>query len=298
MARLRRLASPAVRYRCVSASALEASTAIPGIPTDEDLTSLVSSELRGLYVMTSQFAHGTLMTTALSPKKLTALRAPLDMSWAIPINLACGLVGDGRSDRRLRGADELVDRQRPVLHHQAPRARSATGRVRGQPRRTGLPVDRLHPVSPQTCGKIERLWQTLKKWLRAREATHGPHPTLASLNRELQAFAEHYNTRRPHRAHHGRTPAAVFAATVKARPAQRPLPAQTQIYRTHASTGGTVVVGPYAVFVGGRSKGLPVTAIRDGNFIAIFTGTKLIRALDADPTKRYQPLGRAKRTTH
>jgi len=154
------------------------------------------------------------------------------------------------------------------------------------------------PYHPQTCGKIERFWQTLKKWLRAREAASGPHPTLASLNRELQAYAEHYNSRRPHRALHGRTPAAAFTATVKARPAERPLSTETQIYRTHASTGGTVVVGPFHVFVGGRHKGLPVTAIRDGNFIAIFTGTTLVRALDADPTRRYQPLGRTKRPQH
>jgi transposase InsO family protein len=150
------------------------------------------------------------------------------------------------------------------------------------------------PYHPQTCGKIERFWQTLKKWLRARETVHGPHRTLASLNHELAAFAEHYNTRRPHRAHHGRTPAAVFAATVKARPAERPLPASTQIYRTHVSTGGTVLIGPYAVCVGARYKSLPVTAIRDGNHIAIFTGNQLIRTLEADPARHYQPLGRTR----
>jgi hypothetical protein len=154
------------------------------------------------------------------------------------------------------------------------------------------------PYHPQTCGKIERFWQTLKKWLRARERAHGQYRTLTALNRDLAVFAEHYNTRRPHRALHGRTPAAVFAATVKARPADRPLPATTQLYRTHVSTGGTVVVGPFHVFVGGRYKQLPATAIRDGNFVAIFTGTTLIRALDADPTRRYQPLGRTKPITH
>jgi transposase InsO family protein len=154
------------------------------------------------------------------------------------------------------------------------------------------------PYHPQTCGKIERLWQTLKKWLRARERSRGQYRTLTALNRDLALFAEHYNTRRPHRALGGRTPAAVFGATVKARPVERPLPATTQIYRTHASTGGTVTVGPFHVFVGGRYKQLPVTAIRDGNRIAIFTGTKLIRTLDADPTRRYQPLGRTTSTKH
>jgi transposase InsO family protein len=162
------------------------------------------------------------------------------------------------------------------------------------------------PYHPQTCGKIERFWQTLKKWLRAREAARGQYRTLAELNRDLAIFAEHYNTRRPHRAHHSRTPAAVFAATVKARPAERPLPATAQIYRTHVSTGGSVVVsGPpgalhsqLRVHVGGRYKQLPVTVLQDGVRVTIFTGNTLIRALDVDPTKIYQPLGRATRTTH
>jgi transposase InsO family protein len=154
------------------------------------------------------------------------------------------------------------------------------------------------PYHPQTCGKIERFWQTLKKWLRAREASHGPYRTLAALNRDLAVFAEHYNTRRPHRALHGRAPAAVFAATVKARPAQRPLPASTQIYRSHVSTGGSISVsGPpgavrnqLRVHLGGRYKQLPVTVLQDGLRVAIFSGNELIRALDLDPTKIYQRL--------
>jgi transposase InsO family protein len=146
------------------------------------------------------------------------------------------------------------------------------------------------PYHPQTCGKIERFWQTLKKWLHAREATHGPYRTLATLNRDLAIFIEHYNTTRPHRALGGKTPATVYTATVKARPADRPLPTKIGFYRSHVSTGGAVTVGPYQVFVGGRYKQLPVTAIADGDRIAIFTGNQLIRALDADPTRNYQPL--------
>lgn len=152
------------------------------------------------------------------------------------------------------------------------------------------------PYHPQTCGKIERFWQTLKKWLHARENTHGPYPTLTSLNRDLAVFAEHYNTRRPHRALAGATPASAFAATVKARPAARPLPTTTQIYRTHVSTGGAVAVsrpagrGQLLVQVGASYKQLPVTVLQDGARVTIFTGATLIRALDLDPTKTYQRL--------
>jgi transposase InsO family protein len=154
------------------------------------------------------------------------------------------------------------------------------------------------PYHPQTCGKIERFWQTLKKWLRARETVHGPYRTLAALNADLAVFAEHYNTHRPHRAHHGKTPATVFAASVKARPAERPLPSQVQTYRCRVSTGGSISVsGPAGavraqlrVHLGGRYKQLPVTVLQDGIRVAVFTGNELIRALDLDLTKIYQPL--------
>jgi hypothetical protein len=149
------------------------------------------------------------------------------------------------------------------------------------------------PYHPQTCGKIERFWQTLKKWLRAREASHGAYRTLSALNGDLAVFAEHYNTRRPHSAHHGRAPATVLAATVKARPAERPLPTSTQLYRTHVSTGGTVTVsGPSGavrsqlrVHVGGRYKQLPVTVIQDGSRVAIFSGNQLIAPSSSTPPR-------------
>lgn len=77
------------------------------------------------------------------------------------------------------------------------------------------------PYHPQTCGKIERLWQTLKQWLDA----HGPYATLEQLRAALTDFQHYYNTQRPHRALGGKTPAQVFAATAPARPIERPLPA-------------------------------------------------------------------------
>lgn len=154
------------------------------------------------------------------------------------------------------------------------------------------------PYHPQTCGKIERFWQTLKKWLRARETSHGPRRSLAHLNTDLATFAEHYNTRRPHRALGGRTPAAAFAATTAARPINRPLPSTIQTYRRHVSTGGSIsVAGPPAaiarqlrVHLGARYQQLPVTVLQDGIRVAVFTGNTLIRALDLDTNRLYQPL--------
>ncbi len=144
------------------------------------------------------------------------------------------------------------------------------------------------PYHPQTCGKIERFWQTLKKWLRAYEARHGAADSLAELTTRLALFTDFYNTVRPHRALRQRTPAAAFAATPVARPIDRPLPEPLTVHTGTVNAYGVVQVGPYQVWVGCQRRGQQTTAIKDGQRIAIFTGNRLIRALDADPSRRYQ----------
>jgi transposase InsO family protein len=52
------------------------------------------------------------------------------------------------------------------------------------------------PFHPQTCGKVERFHQTLKKWLRK----HPLVETLEQLQHQLDAWVEHYNHHRPHRS--------------------------------------------------------------------------------------------------
>jgi transposase InsO family protein len=156
----------------------------------------------------------------------------------------------------------------------------------------GVQTINSRPYHPQTCGKIERFWQTLKKWLRAH-----PAATLAELNDTLDRFRNFYNHQRPHRALRGATPAEAFAATIKARPAQRPLPAPVFVTRhvVNASSG-RLAVPPYMVNVGRRWAGHTCDSIRDGNHIAIFSGTTLIRELTANPTRQYQRLDPGART--
>jgi transposase InsO family protein len=149
------------------------------------------------------------------------------------------------------------------------------------------------PFHPQTCGKIERFWQTLKKWLRARPAP----ATIAELNDLLEQFRTFYNHHRPHRALRGATPAEVFRATPVARPADRPLPAP--VFVTHHTVGkksGNLFVPPYKVNVGLRWAGHQCDAIRDGDHIVIFSGTTLVRELTADPSRNYQPGDKNTRT--
>jgi putative transposase len=52
------------------------------------------------------------------------------------------------------------------------------------------------PYHPQTCGKVERHHQTLKKWL----ATHPTPDSLADLQTLLDDYRRYYNTQRRHSA--------------------------------------------------------------------------------------------------
>ena len=76
------------------------------------------------------------------------------------------------------------------------------------------------PAHPQTCGKKERDWQPLKRWLTA----HHQPATLHELQAMLEAYDVLFNTERPHQALDGATPAERYHATSKATPAPGPLP--------------------------------------------------------------------------
>ena len=54
----------------------------------------------------------------------------------------------------------------------------------------GVRVSHSRPYHPQTCGKVERFHQTLKKWLAAQPVA----VTVAGLQRQLDRFTRYYNT--------------------------------------------------------------------------------------------------------
>ena len=143
------------------------------------------------------------------------------------------------------------------------------------------------PSHPQTCGKIERFWQTLKKWLRARPAA----VDVEELNALLDQFRDFYNHHRPHRALRGATPAEAFTATAKARPADRPLPAPVFVSRhTVGETSGNAArraLPRQCRTALGRTplRRHPPTA----DHIAIFSGTTLDPRIHRRPHRDYQP---------
>jgi transposase InsO family protein len=77
----------------------------------------------------------------------------------------------------------------------------------------GIGAKHSRPYHPQTCGKVERFHQTMKKFLAAQDIT-----SPKQLQRQLDRFVAYYNEERPHRGIGRKTPASVYAAREKARP--------------------------------------------------------------------------------
>ena len=158
--------------------------------------------------------------------------------------------------------------------------------------RLGIVFKHSTPYHPQTCGKVERLHQTLKRFL----AKQPPANSLAELQFQLDAFREYYNRRRPHRALARRTPIEVFNEMLKARPTQTPPPLDHRVRRDKIDSFGKVTLRYLGrlrhIPVGRAHKNRRVRLLVAGPDVRVLTDDgELIRALTIDPTRNYQPLG-------
>jgi transposase InsO family protein len=93
--------------------------------------------------------------------------------------------------------------------------------------RLGIRYHHSSPYHPQTCGKVERAHQTVKRWL----AKHEAAATVGELQAELDRFRAYYNDVRPHRAIGRSTPAGAFASRPKATPSLPGLQVPTHVSR-------------------------------------------------------------------
>ena len=157
----------------------------------------------------------------------------------------------------------------------------------------GVRFDHSRPYHPQTCGKVERFHQTLKKWLAAQPAAG----SLRAMQRQLDRFTDYYNTRRPHRALDRRTPAQAYATRPKAVPTGIKIPAHYRVRNDTIDSGGTVTLRHnsrlHHIGLGAQRRGTRVTLLIDDLHIRIInrdTG-ELIRELILDPNRDYQPRG-------
>jgi transposase InsO family protein len=159
----------------------------------------------------------------------------------------------------------------------------------------GVEQKNSSPNHPQTCGKVERFHQTLKKWL----AAQPPARTLRQLQAQIDDFRQYYNERRPHRAL-GRsktsTPAAAYATRPKATPTGIQ-PTHERVRRDRIDDTGAVTIRYHGrlhhIGVGRtHARTHVLLLIQDLNIRIINAATgELLRDLVLDPTRDYQPRG-------
>jgi transposase InsO family protein len=159
--------------------------------------------------------------------------------------------------------------------------------------RLGIASKNSRPYHPQTCGKVERLHQTLKRYLDAQQ----PAETRKQLQGQLDTFVHYYNNVRPHRALDGRTPLQAYSARLKARPAAVKPGTHFRVREDRVDQTGTVSLRYMSrlhhIGLGRAHKGRHVKLlIADRSIRVITTEGELLRELTLDPSRDYQPLNR------
>ncbi len=156
----------------------------------------------------------------------------------------------------------------------------------------GIAPRHSRPYHPQTCGKVERFHQTLKRYL----AKQDPAMTKKQLQGQLDRLASYYNTVRPHRELRRRTPVEVFAARDKSAPKGPKIDATGyRVRNDKVSSTGTVTLRYrgrlHHIGVGRAYAGWRVILLVAGRDIRILgaDGSPL-RHLALNPDVDYQPL--------
>src|SRR5436305_1188834 len=155
----------------------------------------------------------------------------------------------------------------------------------------GIASKHSRPYHPQTCGKVERFHQTMKKYLAKQE----PPATKKQLQGQLDALVAYYNGVRPHRAIGRRTPAEAFAARERAYPRGPKIDCTGyRVRHDKIDRSGRVTLRYqgrlHHIGIGNAYRGWRVVMLVAGRDIRILDldGNQL-RRLRLDPTRDYQP---------
>ncbi len=166
-----------------------------------------------------------------------------------------------------------------------------TGKHRGrmvEPERhlaeLGITTIASTPHHPQTCGKNERVHQTLQKWLAARP----PAGTLAELQKLLDEYRRIYNHRR-HRSLEGQTPQQRYNAHPKAIPATGPR-RPSGITTRPVSATGVIAFSGCSIVLGRQWAGRTASVYWQGDRVTVMIGDSVARQLTLDRSVRYQRL--------
>ena len=164
--------------------------------------------------------------------------------------------------------------------------------------RCGIAFKHSRPYHPQTCGKVERFHQTLKKWL----AKQAPAATIGRLQRQVDAVPPPTTT--PNARTEPRTPDTpqqAYERRDKARPSATEDPHRRRHPRPprpHRHQAASITLRYKAklhhIGIGREHRGKRVIVLRAGLQVRILTAERgeLLRELDLDPNKTYHGTGR------
>jgi transposase InsO family protein len=170
--------------------------------------------------------------------------------------------------------------------------RGGTGAMETELLALGVVFKHSRPYHPQTCGKVERFHQTLKKYLYQQD----PPATIEELQVLLDRFVAYYNDVRPHRSLQRKTPRSAYEARVKARPSKPGI--YIEGYRVrHDKVDKT---GKVSLRYKGRLRHIGVGRPYKGQRIILLVAGADVRVLSdegtligettIDPNRGYQPL--------
>jgi transposase InsO family protein len=155
----------------------------------------------------------------------------------------------------------------------------------------GIIFTHSRPYHPQTCGKVERFHQTLKRWL----ATQPPARSIAELQAQLDRFRRYYNTVRPHRALGRRTPIEAYQARPKALPTGTKLDDAGWRVRHDTVDGyGKLTLRHnsrlHHIGIGRRhARKTVLILVKDHHVRITTTDGEVLRDFELDPARDYQP---------
>lgn len=160
-----------------------------------------------------------------------------------------------------------------------------------QLRDAGIKPITSRPYHPQTAGKVERFQQTLKKWLSKRRL----YSSIEELQAGLDEFAHIYNTERPHQGIGRAIPIERWRASPAAGPASEPLAHpdwSSKSLQVTVTAAGCVQVDRLKIHIGVEHRGQHALVMVDNARANVFINGDLVRHLQLDRTRAYQPSGR------
>lgn len=173
-------------------------------------------------------------------------------------------------------------------------SRGGTVLLESELARLGIRAVHARAYHPQTCGKVERFHQTLKRFL----AKQPPATSLAHLQAQLDSFRTYYNQRRPHRALGQRTPLVAFNARLKAAPQPLAAPMLFRVRQDRIDSSGRVTLRYLSelrhIYIGRKYTGERIRLLIAGTDVRIVRENgQLLGEATLDATRNYQPLRRA-----